>query len=66
MPLARAYSPEVIKLLDFVERELVEGLQHGFFEFQINCVMKRGELREVVVKTGRTHKFNVPADRVPR
>ena len=66
MTTSKVYSPEVIKILDFIEEAIADGLEHGFFELGIKCETKKGGLREVVVKAGRTHKFNVPADCVPQ
>lgn len=66
MSQKHTYSPEVAKLLDFVEEKIVAGLKHGYFDFGVECATQEKKLREVVVKAGETFKFNVPVDKLPR
>lgn len=58
--------PDVRELLDFIREKIVEGLQHGFFEYGIKCDTERKGLRAVVVDAGSKHKFNIPENQVPK
>jgi hypothetical protein len=65
MSQTKDYSPEVLEVLDFVERKIIDGIKHGHFDITINCVMGNKKQRELLVKAGIMEKFHVPADKVP-
>ena len=45
---------------------MVEGLRHGFFECVIACEIGRCGKRQLVIRAGKSHKFIIPEDEVPR
>lgn len=47
--------------LDHVRDQLVDGLRHGFFEFTITCEVVKDRKRRLVVKTGKSEQFTIPA-----
>ncbi len=49
-----------------LEKVMVEGLRHGFFECVIACEIGRGGKRELVIRAGKSHKFTIPEEQVPR
>ncbi len=51
--------------LDHVERILVDGLRHGFFEYVISCETVRNQKRQLVIRAGKSHKFTIPEDELP-
>jgi len=52
--------------LRHIEKVLTEGLRHGFFDCSITCEMTNGGKRQLVIRAGKSHKFNIPEDELPR
>ena len=46
--------------------KLVDGLKHGFFDYSIACEIANGGKRQLVIRAGKSHKFTIPEDEVPR
>ena len=63
---SHAYGQRVREALAQLERVVVEGLQHGFFRCSITCAIEKGGRRDLVIEAGKSHKFNIPEDEVPR
>ena len=61
-PTLRVHHGQVAKALAHVERIMVEGLKHGFFEYSIGCEIGNGGKRHVIVRAGKSHKFTIPAE----
>ena len=59
-------SGQLREALDRIEGLLVDGLKHGFFDYSIVCEMASGGRRELVIRAGKSHKFTIPANEVPR
>ncbi len=49
-----------------IEKIVTDGLRHGFFDCSITCEMTNGGKRQLVVRAGKSHKFNIPEDELPR
>jgi hypothetical protein len=52
--------------LDHVRDQLIDGLRHGFFTFTITCELVKDRKRRLVVTTGKSEQFTIPADEVER
>ena len=65
-PFQRAKSGQVREALDRLEGLVVEGLKHGFFDYSIACEIANGGKRQLVIRAGKSHKFIIPEDEVPR
>jgi hypothetical protein len=65
-PFPRAKSGQVREALDRLEGLVVEGLKHGFFDYSIACEVANGGKRQLVIRAGKSHKFTIPANEVPR
>ncbi|MFZ4809464.1 MAG: hypothetical protein ACOYLQ_19590 [Hyphomicrobiaceae bacterium] len=65
-PMLRAKSGQVREALDQLEGLVVDGLKHGYFEYSIACEMASGGKRHLVIRAGKSHKFTIPVDDVPR
>jgi hypothetical protein len=61
----RAKSGQVREALDRLEGLVVDGLKHGFFDYSIACEVVNGK-RHLVIRAGKSHKFTIPEDEVPR
>jgi len=57
---------QVREALDRLEGLVVEGLKHGFFEYSIGCEIANGGKRHLVIRAGKSHKFTIPENEVPR
>ena len=63
-PFQRARSGQVREALDRLEGLVVEGLKHGFYNYA--CEIANGGKRQLVICAGKSHKFTIPANEVPR
>lgn len=55
------------RALDYVRRQLLDGLRHGFFECTISCeIIKDRKRRRLLVKAGKSEQFTIPADELER
>jgi hypothetical protein len=52
--------------LAHLEKVVVEGLRHGFFECSMACEIGNGGKRQLVIRAGKSHKFTIPEDELPR
>ncbi len=53
-------------MLDCVERLILDGVCHGHFGLTIRSEIGPNGRRSVVVEAGKSHKFTIPADELPR
>jgi hypothetical protein len=56
----------VCDVLDHLDFLVVDGLRHGFFDYSIACEIVSGGKRQIVIRAGKSHKFTIPVDEVPR
>ena len=54
------------RALDHVRDQLIDGLRHGFFTFTITCELVKDRKRRLVVTTGKSAQFTIPANEVER
>lgn len=57
---------QVREVLDRLRGLVVDGLKHGFFDFSISCEVGNKGRRELVIRAGKSHKFTIPEDELPR
>jgi hypothetical protein len=62
----RAKSGQVREALDRLEGLVVDGLKHGFFDYSIACEVANGGKRQLVIRAGKSDKFTIPENEVPR
>ena len=65
-PFQRAKSGQVQEVLDRLERLVIDGLKHGFFDYSIACEITNGGRRKLVISAGKSYKFTIPEDDVLR
>jgi hypothetical protein len=56
----------VREALDRLEDLVIDGLKHGFFECSVGCEVGNGGKRHLVIRAGKSHKFTIPEEEVPR
>jgi hypothetical protein len=66
LPFQPARGGQVREALDRLEGLVVDGLKHGFFDYSIACEVANGGKRQLVIRAGKSHKFTIPANEVPR
>ncbi len=52
--------------LDWLRSLVVDGLKHGFFDISISCEVGNKGRRQLVIRAGKSHKFTIPEDELPR
>ena len=62
----RAYGRRLREALDQIEGLIVDGLRHGFFDCSVACEIGKDRRRELVIRAGKSHKFTIPEDELPR
>jgi hypothetical protein len=65
-PFQRVRSGQIREALDRLEGLVVDGLKHGFFDYSIACEVANGGKRQLVIRAGKSHKFTIPENEVPR
>jgi hypothetical protein len=61
----KAYSDPVRSALDLIERLLIEGIKHGYFDYSLTCEQGTHGRRLLIVKAGKSHKFTIEGIDVP-
>jgi hypothetical protein len=59
-------GPQLRAALDQLCKIVVDGLQHGYFDGTISIEIRKSDLREMKIKAGRSYKFNIPIEELPR
>jgi hypothetical protein len=57
---------QVREALDRLEGLVIDGLKHGFFDYSIACEIGNGGKRHLVIRAGKSHKFTISKEEVPR
>jgi len=67
-PISLALWPhgQIAEALAHIKCIVVEGLRHGFFDCSITCEIGNGGKRQLVIRAGKSHKFFIPEDDLPR
>lgn len=52
--------------LDGLRSLVIDGLQHGFFDYSISCEVGNNGKRQLVIRAGKSHKFTIPEEELPR
>ncbi len=61
----RQHGAQTAEALRHLEKIVVDGLRHGFFEFNIACEIANGGKRHLTIRAGKSHKFTIPEDELP-
>lgn len=66
MALQRVVRGQVREVLDRLDVLVIDGLKHGFFDYSITCEISNGGKRHLVIRAGKSHKFTIPEEELPR
>lgn len=59
-------GPQFREARDRLIQTFVDGLRHGHFRYAISGNIGKGNRRELVIDAGKSHKFTIPDDELPR
>ena len=59
-------GPQYREVLERLVHIVLDGLRHGHFRCAISSIIGKGNRREVVIEEGKSHKFTIPEDELPR
>jgi hypothetical protein len=59
-------GPQFCEAFDRLVQIVLDGLRHGHFRCAISSVIGKGNRRELVIEAGKSHKFTIPEDELPR
>ena len=63
---APGYSTPVKSALHLIEGLVLEGIRHGHFDYSLTCEMGNNGRRLLLVKAGKSHKFSILEEDIPR
>ena len=63
---AQSGGPQFREVLDRLLQLVLDGLRHGHFRCAISSAIGKGNRREIVIEAGKSHKFTVPEEELPR
>jgi hypothetical protein len=59
-------GPQFREALERIGQIVLDGLRHGHFRCTISGGIGKNNRRELVVEAGKSHKFTIPEDELPR
>lgn len=59
-------GPQFREAFDRLVQIVVDGLRHGHFRCTISSSIGKGNRRDVVVGAGKSYKFTIPEEDLPR
>ena len=62
----RPYDGQIAEALALLEKIVVDGLRHGFFDCSIECKIVEGRKRILAIREGKSHQFYIPQEELPR
>ena len=62
----RACGPQAREALNRLIDVVMDGLRHGFFDYSISCDVANQGKRQMVIRAGKSHKFTIPEEDLPR
>ena len=63
---SNVYPDPVRSALDLIDNLIVEGIRHGHFDYAVTCETGTNGRRLLIVKAGKSHKFSIMEQDVPR
>jgi len=59
-------GPQFREAFDRLILFVLDGLRHGHFRCSISSGIGNGKKRELVIEAGKSHKFTIPEEELPR
>ena len=64
--ITQSGGAQFCKVRDRLLQVFLDGLRHGHFRCAISSMIGKDNRREIVIEAGKSHKFTVPEDELPR
>ena len=61
-----AGGPQLREALERIGQVVLDGLRHGHFRCSITSGIGKGNRRDLVIEAGKSHKFTIPEEDLPR
>jgi len=61
-----ACGPQARAALDRIIEVVMDGLKHGHFRCAISSAIGKNNKRDFVIEAGKSHKFTIPEEDLPR
>jgi hypothetical protein len=61
-----AGGPQFREAFDCLNQIALDGLRHGHFRCSISIGIVKEKKRELVIEAGKSHKFTIPEEEIPR
>jgi hypothetical protein len=61
-----ANGSQLREALEQIGEVVLDGLHHGHFRCSITSGIGKGNRRDLVIESGKSHKFTIPEDELPR
>jgi hypothetical protein len=65
-PANHAHRGQIAEALSHLEKVVMEGLRHGFFDCSIACEIGNGGKRKLMIRAGKSYKFTISEEELPR
>jgi hypothetical protein len=65
-PSDREPQTKLEAALEQIANIVSDGVEHGFFEIRIHGEIGRNQRRELVIQSGKSHKFFIPVEELSR
>lgn len=59
-------GPQLREAIDRISQIVLDGLRHGHFRATISSGIGKNNRRDLVIEAGKSHKFTIPEDELPR
>jgi hypothetical protein len=64
--VSKSGGPQFREALERLIQIFAEGLRHGHFRCTISIAIGKANRRELVIEAGKSHKFTIPEEELPR
>ena len=65
-PEVSACGPQAREAINCLIEVVLDGLGHGYFRCAITGAIGKNNKRDLVIEAGKSHKFTIPEDDLPR
>ena len=59
-------GPQFREAFECLIQIVLDGVRHGYFRCAISSGIGKGNRRELVIEAGKSHKFTIPEEELPR
>jgi hypothetical protein len=57
-------APDLLRILRFLNEAILDGLRHGYFDFQITGEMIEKKLRLLRIRAGKSFQYRIEEDEI--